>query len=302
MGIGLEADAVRRRLHPEGVVSYAMEGAVDCGASAPGVSGESVDDALGRIFDAVAETVELGGTGVRLACGIQGSGGEEILRLEAVLRGIRRRFPSIWIEGLSAPELRTLAAGCGLGLQDAITRLLEAGLDSITGDGVSLAGLDGGRELCSVGEWREVHRVAHELGIRTAAAVAFGGSETLEQRVDFLAAVRELQKETGGFTAFAPRAAEAPGGRALDGVTAIERLKTLAIARMFLDTIENVQASAAGEGLKVLQMGLRFGANDAGPVGPESHGGSEEDVRRIIRDAGFRPAQRDIAYRAMMLS
>ena len=81
----------------------------------------------------------------------------------------------------------------------------------------------------------------------------------------------------------------------------MERLKTLAISRMFLDNIENVQSIGAAQGLKVLQMGLRFGANDAGPVSAES-GGSEEDVRRIIRDAGFMPVQRDMVYRTMMLN
>jgi cyclic dehypoxanthinyl futalosine synthase len=128
----------------------------------------------------------------------------------------------------------------------------------------------------------------------------FGGGETLERRVDLLEAVRRLQEESGGFAAFVPVAAEAPGGRELDGVTAVERLKTLAIARMFLDNVENVQASRAGDGLKVLQMGLRFGANDAGSVAAEGLG--QEDVRRIIRDAGFMPAERDMAYRVMMLN
>ena len=109
-----------------------------------------------------------------------------------------------------------------------------------------------------------------------------------------------LQEETGGFTAFVPMAADAPGGRDLDGVTAVERLKTLAIARMFLDNVENMQAIRAGHGLKVLQTGLRFGGNDVGPVAEGA--GSEEDVRRIIRDAGFRPAQRDAVYRAMFLN
>jgi cyclic dehypoxanthinyl futalosine synthase len=113
--------------------------------------------------------------------------------------------------------------------------------------------------------------------------------------------VRRLQEETGGFTAFIPVSAEAPNGRELDGVTAVERLKTLAISRMFLDNVENVQASWAGQGLKVLQMGLRFGANDVGSAGVAG-GGSEEDLRRIIRDAGFRPVQRDTLYRTMFLN
>jgi cyclic dehypoxanthinyl futalosine synthase len=179
-----------------------------------------------------------------------------------------------------------------MALPEAIAQLKAAGLDTIAGDGPDL------RE--SLEEWVELHRAAHRAGMRTVARMTFGAGETLEQRVDFLEAVARLQEETGGFAAFAPVAAEAANGRALDGVTAVERLKTLAISRMFLETVENVQASAAGEGLKVLQMGLRFGGNDVGPASLE-RGGSEEDVRRIIRDAGFRPAQRDMAYAAMML-
>jgi cyclic dehypoxanthinyl futalosine synthase len=277
VGIGMEADAVRRRLHPEGVVSYAIDGVVDCAAGRD----------LGAMCVATGESVELGATGVRL----RGAGDCE--RVEALLRGIRKRLPELWIEALPAAEVRTVASGWGLELRETIARLMDAGLDSIAGDGVDLV-------QGSVAEWVEVHRAAHGLGMRTTAGLPFGGGETIEARVDFLDAVRRLQEETGGFAAFAPVAAEAPNGRDLDGVTAVERLKTLAIARMFMDNIENVQASGTAQGLKVLQMGLRFGANDVGPVRPEA--GSEEDVRRIIRDAGFRPAQRDMAYRALMLS
>jgi cyclic dehypoxanthinyl futalosine synthase len=276
VGIGMEADAVRRRLHPEGVVSYAIDGAVDC----------AMGRDLGAVCDAVGDSAEQGANGVRL----RNAGDGE--RVEALLRGIKKKFPEMWIEALSATEVRSAAAGWGLGLRETMARLMDAGLDSIAGDGVDLA-------QGSVADWVEVHRVAHGLGMRTTAEMVFGGGATLEARVDFLDAVRRLQDETGGFAAVAPVAAEAPNGRDLDGVTAVERLKTLAIARMFLDNIENVQASGTAQGLKVLQMGLRFGANDVGPV--RSSAGSEEDVRRIIRDAGFQPAQRDMAYRAMML-
>jgi cyclic dehypoxanthinyl futalosine synthase len=225
-----------------------------------------------------------------------------IEEIEWMLRGVRERFPAIWIEGLSAPEVRWIAGKNGLELSETIARLRDAGLDSIAGDGADLAVGDGlsGTGRCSMAEWVEVHRAAHGVGMRTATVMVFGAGETLEQRVSFLEAVRELQQETGGFAAFVPVAADAPGGRELDGVTAVERLKTLAVGRMFLDNIENVQAVRAGHGLKVLQTGLRFGANDVGWVSGE--GASEEDVRRIIRDAGFKPAQRDAAYRAMMLS
>jgi cyclic dehypoxanthinyl futalosine synthase len=189
-----------------------------------------------------------------------------------------------------------LSRECGLGLRETIARLQRAGLDSIAGDGVSLVDGDG------LGDWVEVQRAAHGLGMRTVAAMVFGGGEALVQRVEFLRTVRDLQEETGGFAAFVPVAADAPGGRELDGVTAVERLKMLAVSRMFLDTIENVQAVGAAQGLKLLQTGLRFGANDAGPVGVDGSAASEEDVRRVIRDAGFVPVERDAAYRVMMLS
>jgi cyclic dehypoxanthinyl futalosine synthase len=294
MGIGMEADALRRRLHPEGVVSYAVEGSADCG----GLTGGS-SEASAEVYRAIGETVDMGGTGVRLRSAVEGVDRVAIEGIERMLRGIRHRFPAIWIEGLPAAEVRWIAGSNGLELRETIALLRDAGLDSISGGGVDLAGADEpGR--CRVQEWVEVHRAAHGLGMRTAAGMTFGAGETMEQRVDFLEAVRRLQEETGGFAAFAPVAADAPGGRELDGVTAVERLKTLAIARMFLDNIENVQASGTAQGLKVLQMGLRFGANDVGPV--TSEGGTEEDVRRIIRDAGFMPVQRDMAYRAMLLN
>lgn len=272
----MEADAVRRRLHPEGVVSYVVSGCV------------TADGSLDAACDEIAETVEMGGTGVRLI-GLTGG----IETLEGLFRGVRQRFPSLWIEGLTAGETVALARHRGVGLQETIARLRGAGMDSIAGNGAAL----------SLPEWASVHRAAHGLGMRTAATMVFGAGETLEQRVDFLEAVRRLQEETGGFCAFVLVAAAGPGGRELDAATAVERLKTLAIARMFLDNIENVQSSRAGQGLKVLQTGLRFGANDAGPVDVGAvNGGSAEDVRRVIRDAGFRPAERDALYRTMFLN
>jgi cyclic dehypoxanthinyl futalosine synthase len=276
VGIGMEADAIRRRLHPEGMVSYVAEYSV--GAAAPAA-----------MYLEIADAVELGGTGVRIVGGAL-AGGCEIERLEEMFLGVKKRFPAMWVSGLSAAEVAGIARSCGLGLKETISRLRGAGLDSIAEHGAGLENAE---------EWVAVHRAAHETGMQTTAAMVFGGSESLEQRVDFLEAVRRLQEETGGFTAFVPVAADAPNGRDLDGVTAVERLKMLAIARMFLDNVENVQAGWTGQGLKVLQTGLRFGANDLGVAGP---GSSEEDLRRVIRDAGFRPVQRDSPYRTMFLN
>ena len=306
VGIGMEADAVRRRLHPECVVSYVVELSINLKARMGGTGRKPGEACFDGIYEAIGETVEAGGMGVRLLTGASCERAEGTDWYEGMFRGIKQRFPSIWIEGLSAAEVVAVAGRCELGLRDTIARLRDAGMDSIAGDGVNLLDGDGpgrdGRARCDVAEWVEVHRAAHEQGMRTAATMVFGAGETIEQRVDFLEAVRRLQEETGGFAAFLPLAAEAPGGRELDVVTAVERLKTLAISRMFLDNVENVQADGAGQGLKVLQMGLRFGGNDVGSVTADGNRASEEDLRRIIRDAGFQPVQRDMAYRTMFLN
>jgi cyclic dehypoxanthinyl futalosine synthase len=317
IGIGMEADAVRRRLHPEGVVSYAIEAAIDCATVMGGGTREGNHPAVGcahRLFDAIRETIELGSTGVRLVSGVGCAlKSSDMEWFEGLLRGVRQRFPSLWIETLSAAEILSLANGCGLGLRETIARLRDAGLDSIASEDTQA---QGSPRCCSTAEWIAVHRAAHRLGMRTVATLRFGAGETLQQRVDTLAAIRQLQEETGGFTAFVPVATEVASGRELDAVTAVEQLKTLATARVFLDNIQNIQWSGAAQGLKVLQMGLRFGANDAGSVTPQgidakagfgqnaaaANHPSEEDLRRIIRDAGFQPMQRDTSYRMMFLN
>jgi cyclic dehypoxanthinyl futalosine synthase len=158
------------------------------------------------------------------------------------------------------------------------------------------------RELLSV------HRTAHQLGVRSTAGMVFGAGESLEERVQHLFAIRELQEETGGFTAFTPWSFQ-PGATTADREepTAVEYLRTLAIARMVLDNVENIESNCVAQGLKVVQMGLRFGANDTGSIRIESAAKrparfTEEDLRRVIRDAGFRPVERDTLYQTMYLN
>ncbi|MDP9039186.1 MAG: dehypoxanthine futalosine cyclase, partial [Acidobacteriota bacterium] len=151
----------------------------------------------------------------------------------------------------------------------------------------------------------------HQAGARTVAALRFGAGETAEDRVEFLEAVRVLQERTGGFAAFA--LARAGGGLArgglarggLEGPTAVESLKMLAVSRLMLDPVANVEAGWTASGLKVLEMGLRFGANDAGQVvlweSPGERSSYEEDLRRVIRDAGLLPVERDGGYRMQFL-
>ena len=302
IGIGMEADAVRRRLHPEGVVSYVVARGVVCAGLSDAGFEAVYDDACAE----VGATLEVGGTAVTLASGSTGKNadypaGEGTLRLyERLLAEIKRQHPAIWVSGLTVPEVRGIAAASGLELRETLLRLRDAGLDSIGGEGADGWVANHGNPEA----WVEVHRAAHGVGMRTAAVMMFGGTETVEQRVDFLEAVRRLQEETGGFAAVAPLPCR--GGRELERATAVESLKTLAIARMMLDTIENVQSSWTNQGLKVRQMGLRFGGNDVGAVlvgdgEPGANGDSEEDLRRVIRDAGFRPVQRSMSYTTMFL-
>jgi cyclic dehypoxanthinyl futalosine synthase len=290
IGIGMEADAVRRRLHPDGVVSYLLDGKIDCAAGD-----------LEAICAKIDETLELGGTGVVLEGGV--GSGIGLADWESLLEGIGRRCPGVWLHGLSASEIVASAAGAGLTIRETLLRLRAAGLDSIPGNDAGILD-DALRSGCSVAEWLAVHRTAHELGIGTTAAMVFGSGETMEQRIRHLELLRQLQEETGGFTAFVPSSfrpqSRQPGW---EEATAVEYLKTMAIARMVLDNIENMQADWTAQGLKVLQMGLRFGSNDVGSVQLKAKPATtEEELRRVIRDAGFRPVQRDTVYRTMFLN
>ncbi len=331
IGIGMEADAVRRRLHPEGVVSYIIDRNINytnfcteyctfCAFYRPlkgkmAAEGYILD--FETIYDKIRETVEMGGTGVLMQGGLHPD--LKIDWFEKLFRGIRDRFPTIWLHCLSASEILAIAEYSELSLRDTIMRLRDAGLQSIPGGGAEI--LDDevrhriARLKCKTQDWVDVHRTAHELGMRTTATMMFGVGETFEHRVNHFEVVRKLQEETGGFTAFIPWSFQpqntALGGRGWDEATSVEYLKTLAISRMYLDNIENVQSSWVTQGLKVLQMGLRFGGNDVGSVMLEenvvkaagtSNCTTEEELRRIIRDAGFKPVQRDTLYRTMFLN
>jgi cyclic dehypoxanthinyl futalosine synthase len=331
IGIGMEADSVRRKLHPEGVVTYIIDRNINytnfcteycsfCAFYRPlkgklAAEGYILD--FETIYEKIRETVELGGTGVLMQGGLHPD--LKIDWFESLLRGIKERFPRIHLHCFSASEIIAIAEYSGLTIRDTIARLRDAGLDSIPGGGAEI--LDDevrhriARLKCLTGDWLNVHRTAHQLGMRTTATMMFGVGESYEQRVNHFQVIYDLQQETGGFTAFIPWSFQpkntALGGRKWDEATSVEYLKLLAISRLFLDNIENVQASWVTQGLKVLQLGLRFGGNDVGSVMLEenvvraagtSNCTTEEELRHIIRDAGFRPVQRDTLYRTMFLN
>jgi len=331
IGSGMAADAVRKKLHPEGVVTYVIDRNINytnlcteyctfCAFYAPikgpgRAKGYVLDYEV--IYDKIRETVELGGTGVLMQGGLNPD--LPLEWYEKLMRGIKQRFPRVHLHCFSASEILFFAELSGLSLRDTIARLRDAGLDSIPGGGAEI--LDDevrfkvARLKCLTEDWLRVHRTAHQLGMRTTATMMFGCGEKLEHRVNHFQHVYDLQEETGGFTAFIPWTFQpqntALGGRGWDEATSVEYLKTLAIARLFLTNIKNVQASWVTQGLKVLQLGLRFGGNDVGSVMLEenvvkaagvSNCTTEEELRHIIRDAGFRPAQRDTLYRTYFLN
>ncbi len=327
IGIGMAADAVRKRLHPEGIVTYIIDRNINytnfcteycsfCAFYRPLGHSEGYIHPKEVIFQKIQETIDLGGTGVLMQGGLHPD--LKIEWYEDLFRSIKARFP-IHLHALSAPEVTNIAQVSGLSVRDTIARLRDAGLDSIPGGGAEI--LDDAvrrrisRLKCSVAEWIDVHRTAHQLGMRTTATMMFGVNETYEQRVHHLEIVRRIQEETGGFTAFIPwtfqRENTSLGRFVKEEATAVEYLKTLAISRLYLDDIENVQSSWVTQGLKMVQLGLRFGGNDVGSVmleenvvsaaGAHNHA-TEEDLRRLIRDAGFIPKQRDTLYRVMFLN
>jgi len=331
IGIGMEASALRQKLHPDGVVTYIIDRNINytnycteyctfCAFYRP-LKGPRAKEGyildFDTIYGKIRETVELGGTGVLMQGGLHPD--LTIDWHERLLRGIKQRFPTVHLHCYSASEIIAIAEYSGLDIRETIVRLRDAGLDSIPGGGAEI--LDDevryriARLKCLTEDWLRVHRTAHRLGMRTTATMMFGVGENYQHRVHHLARLFGLQEETGGFTAFIPwtfqPAHTALGGRHWDEATAVEYLKTLAIARLYLSNFENVQSSWVTQGLKVCQLGLQFGGNDVGSVMLEenvvraagvSNSTTEEELRRVIRDAGFRPVQRDTLYRTYFLA
>ena len=253
------------------------------------------------MFQRVEESLELEGTGVRMQGGLHPD--LKMDYYENLLRAIKARYPQLHLHCLSAPEILNIAEICGITVREVISRLMDAGLDSIPGAGAEI--LDDevrhriARLKCSTEEWLMGHRTAHELGLRTTATMMFGCGEELRHRINHLERIRRIQEDTGGFTAFIPwmfAPENTPLGKKVPQATAVDYLKTLAVSRIYLDNIDHIQSSWLTPGIKVCQVGLQFGADDVGSILIEENvvraagvtrTSSEEQLRRLIADAGF---------------
>ncbi len=328
IGVGMEADAVRKRLHPGNVVTYQIDRNINytnlcteycsfCAFYRPMGSAEGYVQPLESICRRIDETLALGGTGILMQGGLHPD--LKIDYYENLLSSLKSRYPQLHLHCFSAPEILNIAEVSGLTIRDTIARLMDSGLDSIPGAGAEI--LDDevryriARLKCNTVEWLTVHRVAHQLGLRTTATMMFGVGETLQHRVNHFECIRRLQEETGGFTAFIPwffqRDNTSLGHFVKEEATAVDYLKTLAVSRIYLDNILNVQASWLTPGHKICQIALRFGGNDVGSILIEENvvraagcrnTSTEDDLRRLIADAGFRPIKRDTLYRTYFLN
>jgi len=323
IGIGMAADAVRRKLHPHNIVSYIIDRNINytnfcteycsfCAFYRPMGHAEGYLHPKEVIFDKIQETIDLGGTGILMQGGLHPD--LKIEWYEDLLRSIKQRFGDrIWNHCFSAPEIVNIAEVSGLTLRDTIARLRDAGLESIPGGGAEILDNDVRRRIArlksSAQDWIDVHRTAHALGLRTTATMMFGCGETIEQRMNHFDIVRQIQEDTGGFTAFIPwsfqRENTSLGRFVKEEATGVEYLKMLALSRLYLENIVNIQSSWVTPGLKTCQVGLRFGGNDVGSIMIEENvvsaagthnRATEEQLRKLIRDAGFIPKQRDTLY------
>ena len=231
---------------------------------------------------------------------------------EELLGFIREAYPEIHLHAFSPPEIKFIARKERLSFFQVIERLKAAGLMSIPGGGAELLSDDIRREVAahpkaSADEWIDIMRQAHANGLRTSATMMYGMGEALEARVEHLQRVRDLQDETGGFTAFISWTFQHDHTELehIPEIFAHEYLKTLAVSRLFIDSIDHFQTSWVTQGKKIGQLGLSFGADDMGSIMIEenvvsaagtSYRMSQDEMEHLIESAGYRPRQRTNLY------
>jgi cyclic dehypoxanthinyl futalosine synthase len=321
LSLGRAADRVRRRLHPEDVVTFVVDrninytnvcqsGCLFCAFYRREEDPEAYLLTHEEILAKIEELVAQGGTQVLIQGGLHPRLG--LAYFTTLFRRIKAQFP-VHIHSLSPPEVVHLARLERLSVREVLLELKAAGLDSLPGGGAEIL-VNRVRQVVSPRkitwqEWVAVMVTAFELGLFGTATMMFGTVERPEDRVQHILRIREVQDKTGGFTAFIPWTYQ-PGNTALGGkpVPAVEYLRMLALSRLLLDNVRNLQASWVTQGAKVGQVALAFGANDFGGTMLEENvvraaGASyrvpPDEIRRVIRDAGFVPAQRTTDYQIL---
>lgn len=313
------ANAVRFRLHPDPIVTYVGDRNINysnvcvcgcrfCAFYRSPDHPEAYLISREELTRKIDETIRLGGTQILLQGGHHPDLPFEWY--EDLLRFMRSNWPNLHIHAFSPPEIWFWSKKYGLSVREILSRLIAAGLDSVPGGGAEVLRDDARSRVspnkCAAGQWLDVMAEAHALGLKTTATMMFGHEEEPEARLDHLLAVRDLQDKTGGFTAFIPWTFQ-PGNTAIkrEPLPAPAYLRLLAVARLVLDNVPNIQASWVTMGPDVAQLALYYGANDFGSLMIEenvvaaagvSYKMSREDINKTIEAAGFTPRQRLMNY------
>jgi cyclic dehypoxanthinyl futalosine synthase len=311
--LGAAANRVTERLHPEPFRTYNIDRNINytnactavcdfCAFYRPPGHPDVYVLPMDVLLKKIEETVALGGDQILLQGGLHPK--LPLEWYEDMLSTLRRHYPQVNIHGFSPPEIHHFTKISRLPLKTVLERLQAAGLGSLPGGGGEIL-VDRVRKSITRGkvltdDWLNVMRVWHELGGKSSATMMFGHVETLQERIEHLERLRQLQDETGGFTAFIcwtfqPEHTD----------MAFEYLKTQAVSRLYLDNFPNIQSSWVTQGEKVGQLALLFGANDMGSLMIEENVVSQagtvhhltvETIRRCIENVGFIPRQRNVFY------
>jgi cyclic dehypoxanthinyl futalosine synthase len=318
--LGRAANEVTLRLHPENYRTYNIDRNINytnvctavcdfCAFYRKPKSPEGYVLSHEEIFHKIEETVALGGDQILLQGGLHPE--YKIEWYEELLRAIKGRFPQVNIHGFSPPEIYHFTKVSKLPLKEILERLKAAGLGSLPGGGAEIL-VDRVRSAITRGkvmtdDWLNVSRVWHQLGGRSSATMMFGHVETLAERIEHLERLRQVQDETGGFTAFICWTFQPDHTDMADTPPAgsFEYLKTNAVARLYLDNIQNIQSSWVTQGQKMGQLALLYGANDMGSLMIEENVVAEagtvhhltlQQIRDSISELGYIPRQRNVHY------
>jgi len=325
--LGRMAKARKQQLHPKGVTTFVVDRNinytnvcwVDCKFCAF-YRHEKNDEAYVLTFDEIDEKIEellaIGGTQILFQGGVHPK--LEIEWYEDLLEHIHTKYPTITIHGFSAIEVDYIAQRSKISISEVLRRLRDKGLASIPGAGAEILS-DRVRDIIAPKKldkdtWLEVHREAHKLGIKSTATMMYGTVETTREIVEHFDLVRQLQDETGGFRAFIMWSFQSDNTKLKEEIPTIEKttsnqyLRYLAVARLFLDNVPNIQSSWVTQGSYIGQMALQFGANDLGSTMMEenvvSSAGAtntmnQDEMIYLIRDVGESPAKRNTAYKIL---
>lgn len=263
-----------------------------------------------EICQKIDETIDLGGTGILMQGGLHPDLGLEWY--EDLLSRLHAKYPNFQLHCFSPPEIHNIHLISGLDYETILRRLKDAGLNSLPGGGAEILDDEVRKKVstkCTTQQWLDVMRAAHKVGLRSTATMMFGIGDSVIHQVRHLQRIRDLQDETGGFTAFIPwnfqRENTALGRKIKHDATGVEFLRVLAVSRLFLDNIQHIQSSWLTQGIRLGQAALHFGADDMGSIMIEENvisaagantKANELELRYQIRKAGFRPQQRDILY------